>query len=84
MGDSDFANNANINLGGNGDLFLNSVNWLAEEADLISVRKKEENDNGVVLTVTQGRMIFWIPVVVVPSFVIFAMAAHYVRRRIGR
>ena len=84
IGDSDFANNSNINLGGNGDLFLNTVNWLAEEADLISVRKKEEEDNGVVLTVKQGRMIFWIPVVVVPSFVIFAMAAHYVRRRIGR
>ncbi len=84
IGDSDFANNTNINLGGNGDLFLNTLNWLAEEADLISVRKKEQTNSGVVLTVKQGRMIFWIPVVVVPSFVIFAMVAHYARRRMGR
>lgn len=84
VGDSDFANNSNISLGGNGDLFLNTVNWLAEEADLISIRKKEEENTGVVLTVKQGRAIFWIPVAVIPSFVLFMMAAHYVRRRIGR
>jgi ABC-type uncharacterized transport system involved in gliding motility auxiliary subunit len=83
-GDSDFANNEHLNLGGNGDLFLNTVNWLAEEADLISIRKKEAQNSGVVLTVKQGRVIFWIPVVVIPSFVLFLMAAHYVRRRMGQ
>ncbi len=84
LGDSDFANNSNINLGGNGDLFLNTVNWLAEEADLISIRKKEDENSGVVLTVKQGRVIFWIPTVVIPSFIIFLMVAHYARRRVGR
>jgi ABC-type uncharacterized transport system involved in gliding motility auxiliary subunit len=40
FGDSDFASNSHIRNGGNGDLFLNAVNWLAEEEHLISIRPK--------------------------------------------
>jgi len=36
FGDSDFATNRYYYLSGNGNFFLNAVNWLAEEADLIS------------------------------------------------
>ena len=41
IGDSDFATNRHIQNGGNGDLFLNAVNWLAEEEHLISIRPKQ-------------------------------------------
>ena len=81
IGDSDFANNTNLNLAGNGDLFLNTINWLAEEADLIAVRAKKSNMSPVVLTAAQGRAIFWIPVVMIPSFVLMAGVAIYSRRR---
>ncbi len=81
IGDSDFANNTNINLAGNGDLFLNTISWLAEEANLIAVRAKRRNINPVVLTVSQGRAIFWIPVVMVPSVVLMAGIGIYSRRR---
>ncbi len=81
VGDSDFANNTNINLAGNGDLFLNTVGWLAEEADLIAVRAKKDNITPVVLTASQGRAIFWIPVVMVPSFVLMSGIGIYSRRR---
>jgi ABC-type uncharacterized transport system involved in gliding motility auxiliary subunit len=40
IGDSDFSSNAHFRNGGNGDLFLNSINWLAEEEHLISIRPK--------------------------------------------
>ncbi len=40
VGDSDFASNLHIRNGGNGDLFLNAVNWLSEEENLISIRPK--------------------------------------------
>ncbi|MEW6185409.1 MAG: GldG family protein [Thermodesulfobacteriota bacterium] len=40
FGDSDFSANRHIHNGGNGDLFLNAVNWLAEEEQLISIRPK--------------------------------------------
>lgn len=81
VGDSDFANNTNINLAGNGDLFLNTVNWLAEEADLIAVRAKGANVSPVILTASQGRAIFWIPVIMVPSAVLMAGIGVYSRRR---
>jgi len=81
IGDSDFANNTNINLAGNGDLFLNTVGWLADEADLIAVRAKKENVTPVVLTAAQGRAIFWIPVVMVPSLVLMTGIGIYSRRR---
>lgn len=81
IGDSDFANNTNINLAGNGDLFLNTVNWLAEEADLIAVRAKTANVSPVILTASQGRAIFWIPVVMAPSAVLMAGIGIYSRRR---
>src|SRR5688572_32136520 len=35
FGDSDFASNAFLNIPGNRDLFMNSVNWLAQQENLI-------------------------------------------------
>ncbi|MBF0169723.1 MAG: GldG family protein [Nitrospinae bacterium] len=84
VGDSDFANNTNINLAGNGDLFLNTVNWLSDEADLIAVRAKKRGETPVVLTASQGRAIFWIPVVLVPSAVLISGVGIYSRRRWAR
>ena len=40
-------------LPGQPDLFLNSVAWLAEDADLISIRPKEPDDQRLVLTRSQ-------------------------------
>jgi ABC-type uncharacterized transport system involved in gliding motility auxiliary subunit len=40
IGDSDFATNEHFKSVGNSDLFLNAVNWLAEEEHLISIRPK--------------------------------------------
>ncbi len=81
VGDSDYANNTNINLAGNGDLFLNTISWLAEEADLIAVRAKKRDITPVVLTATQGRAIFWVPVVMVPASVLLLGIGVYSRRR---
>jgi len=81
IGDSDFANNTNINLAGNGDLFLNTISWLAEEADLIAVRAKKSTMTPVILTAAQGRAIFWIPTIMVPSLVLMAGIGIYSRRR---
>lgn len=81
VGDSDFANNMNINLAGNGDLFLNTINWLAEEADLIAVRAKKRDMTPVILTAAEGRAIFWIPVVMIPSTVLMLGVGIYSRRK---
>ncbi len=83
FGDSDFANNTHINLAGNGDMFLNTVNWLAEEAELISIRRRNPDNTPVVLTSAQSRIIFWLPVIVLPSLVIVAGISIINRKRWG-
>jgi ABC-type uncharacterized transport system involved in gliding motility auxiliary subunit len=70
FGDSDFAVNSNLRLSGNRDLILNAINWLAEEEDLISIRPVDELQQPVLLTATQGRFVFWIPVVALPALVL--------------
>lgn len=82
VGNSAFVNNTHVNLAGNKDFFLNIVNWLTEEAELISVRKKDANLTPLILTASQGRFIFWIPVVVVPSILLVVGVAVLTRRRI--
>ncbi|MBI5892841.1 MAG: GldG family protein [Deltaproteobacteria bacterium] len=81
FGDSDFVNNTQINLAGNKDLFLNTVNWLAEESDLISIRKKEANATPLLLTKAQGKIIFWLPVVIMPAIVLCAGIVILSRRK---
>ncbi len=72
FGDSDFATNGFFNFSGNSDLFLASVNWLAQEMDLISIRPKEAKSSPLILTQRQGRVLFYLPVIVLPVVVIAA------------
>jgi len=81
IGDSNFAGNTHFRLAGNKDLFLNTVNWLAEEHSLISVRKKETGINPMTLTDTQERLVFWISVVIMPSLVSMIGVAVTMRRK---
>ncbi|MBW1855898.1 MAG: GldG family protein [Deltaproteobacteria bacterium] len=84
-GDSDFADNLYINILGNRDLFMNSVNWLAEEGDLISLRPKTKEElpvSTVFLTVLQRKIVFWSSVVVLPGLVLMIGVVIYVRRKI--
>jgi ABC-type uncharacterized transport system involved in gliding motility auxiliary subunit len=82
FGDSEFANNSFISLQGNGDLFLNTVSWLAEEEELIAIRPREGGGSGpVILTAAQQPLIFWLPVVVLPLTVFGVGTLVFVRRR---
>ena len=47
VGDSDFASNALLGIQGNQDFFLNAVAWLAEDADIISIRPKEPENQAL-------------------------------------
>ena len=44
FGDSDFASNGFLGFQGNRDFLLNTVAWLAQDVDLISIRPKEPDD----------------------------------------
>jgi ABC-type uncharacterized transport system involved in gliding motility auxiliary subunit len=71
FGDSDFASNNYKDMQGNGDLFLNSVSWLAEEGDLTALRPRETDARPLVLSAVEARLAFWLPVVVIPLAVLF-------------
>jgi ABC-type uncharacterized transport system involved in gliding motility auxiliary subunit len=81
FGDSDFASNAYLALAGNKDLILNTIGWLAEEQDLIAVRAKNPVYQPVMLNVTQGRVVFWLPVVGLPALVLAIGALVTLSRR---
>ena len=81
IGDSDFVNNTYFAQVGNGDLFLNTVSWLAEEESLIAIRAKDPDVMPLMLTATQGRLAFLVSFVVLPVFVIFMGVTMYIQRR---
>ena len=65
-GGADFATNAYFHFQGNGDFFLNVINWLAEQGDIISIRAKQPEDNRISLTAQQLLIVFWLGVVLSP------------------
>jgi ABC-type uncharacterized transport system involved in gliding motility auxiliary subunit len=81
FGDSDFASNRYFNMSGNGNLFLNTVNWLTEEPDLISIQPKTSMPRTIQLTPSQGRMIFFFAVVILPLIILILGVSVWLRRR---
>ena len=55
FGDSDFASNAYLHLSGNTNLFLNSIAWLADESELISIRSTRKLPQPVTLACSRSR-----------------------------
>jgi ABC-type uncharacterized transport system involved in gliding motility auxiliary subunit len=80
-GTSNLAANQFLNLQGNRDFFLNTVSWLAEEEDQITVRPKDSRQGPIFLSARQGQLVFWLPVVVLPGLVLAGGVVAVVRRR---
>jgi ABC-type uncharacterized transport system involved in gliding motility auxiliary subunit len=81
FGDSDFVSNSGLGVPGNGDLFLNSVNWLAQQENLISIRPKTTEDRRVTLTQEQQFMVFLFSVAFLPGMIVLAGIVNWWRRR---
>ncbi|MGH7309049.1 MAG: GldG family protein [Candidatus Rokuibacteriota bacterium] len=81
VGTSNLAANQFLNLQGNRDFFLNTVSWLAEQEDLISIRPKDSKQSPIFLTSQQAQMVFLLPVVVVPGLVLVGGVLTFIRRR---
>ncbi len=83
FGDSDFATNGFFHLYGNGDLFLNIVNWLAADEDAISIRPKEARMSPLILNSEQEGLLFWVSVVILPgAALLVGLGAWQWRRRL--
>jgi ABC-type uncharacterized transport system involved in gliding motility auxiliary subunit len=84
-GDSDFANNFFIDLLGNRDLLVNSVNWLALEDTLIGIRpdRKVAGREQFFVSSRQNYMVFLLGVVIEPAIFLLLGAVVFVRRRMS-
>jgi ABC-type uncharacterized transport system involved in gliding motility auxiliary subunit len=81
VGDSDFAANAYLGVEGNRDLFMNTVNWLAQQENLISIRPRDAADRRITMTANQARGVFWLSIVIIPMFVFGSGIYSWWRRR---
>ncbi len=82
VGDSDFIGN-NLALAplGNADLFLNMVNWLAEDEDLIAIRPRAAEDRRITMTSAQVRNVVLLSLVFLPGFfLIWGVTVWWSRR----
>jgi len=81
VGDVDFASNQFSQQGGNGDFFLNAVNWLASQEDRITIRPKTREASRLVLTEADARLLNLVSINVLPMLVLGAgMSVWLVRR----
>ena len=81
FGDSDFASNQMLGAGRNADLFLNAVNWLAQQEDMIAIRPRDPEDRRITMTAAQLKFVFWLTVLIIPGLVLLAgVRAWWVRR----
>ena len=81
IGDSDFAANGSLGIQGNRDLALNTINWLAQQENLIAIRPRQPEDRRITLTADQQLRITWLSLLMIPAAVIGAGLFTWWRRR---
>ena len=81
IGDSDFATNNYLGISGNRDMFLNVVNWLAQQENLISIRPKDPDDRRLTMSAAAQRNITWLSWLGIPAIVFGLGIVGWARRR---
>jgi ABC-type uncharacterized transport system involved in gliding motility auxiliary subunit len=81
FGDSDFASTAALGIPGNRDLFMNTIGWLSQQENLISIRPKEPSDRRITLTQSQVSQVKLMSLFLIPCCVFGAGVYSWWRRR---
>jgi gliding motility-associatede transport system auxiliary component len=81
IGNSAFAANPYVGQQKNGDLFYNTINWLAQDENLISIRPKSQTNRRVTLTQGQSSALTWLDLIILPGIVIFSGVYIWWKRR---
>lgn len=82
VGDTDFiANDLAMSPLGNADLFLNMVNWLTEDENLIAIRPRDPEDRRITMTAGQLQNLVLLALVFLPGFfLVWGVAVWWSRR----
>jgi len=81
IGDSDFASDVYIQQApGNLDFFMNTVSWLAEEEDLISVRPKDPENRPLTMTMRQQKLSLFFLIILLPLIMVRWGIHIYIKR----
>ncbi len=81
IGDTDFATNNYFGSANNSDLFVNAVNFLAKDFELISIRAKVETNRQLFLTKNERDFVRWSGWLLMPSLIsIFGFWTWWRRR----
>src|SRR5204863_3400001 len=81
VGSSSWAANNILKFNGNRDLFLNMMNWLSSDEDLISIRPKEPQDRPLSLSKRQMSSILFSSMIGLPMIVVAAGLMVWWKRR---
>ena len=81
VGTSRWIGNGFLTFNGNRDLYLNMLNWLSSDEDLISIRPKDPEDRRLNMNPRQAAMLFWGSVVFIPLAIVFAGVGVWWKRR---
>ena len=81
VGSSNWVDNNILRFNGNRDLFLNMMNWLSSDEDLISIRPKDPEDRRLNLSSRQMSVLFYSSMVFLPLIVVASGFAVWWRRR---
>jgi ABC-type uncharacterized transport system involved in gliding motility auxiliary subunit len=81
LGDSDFASNAAIGISGNGNLFMNAVNWLTQQENLIAIRPKDPSDQRLTMTENQQMRLLILSLLLIPGVIFGSGVYAWWRRR---
>ena len=66
---------------GNRDLFLNMMNWLTADEELISIRPKDPEDRRITMTRSQMTALFYTSVIFFPLIIVISGVGVWWRRR---
>ena len=81
IGTASWAENSFVTFQGNRDLALNTMNWLASDEDLISIRPKEQDDRRITMTQSQLMLVKTTSQFVLPLAMVMAGVSIWWRRR---
>jgi ABC-type uncharacterized transport system involved in gliding motility auxiliary subunit len=81
VGSSRWVSNGFLPFNGNRDLFMNMLNWLSSDEDLISIRPKDPEDRPLNMNSRQMTMMFYFSVLLIPLFIVVGGVGVWWRRR---